>query len=240
MKFKFIQLHKLLSYLPPPFFLFPILKKKKTKGDNVKSIFDSLFTVLAVVYCTLFIWTPYSKAYDACSNEYFEIREANFSCEDVTVKIVSNELTYRFLSFSFTGASLGFNSFFSNIFINQQGTEDANQSVDELVKHELEHVNQREELGEVSFLLSPKWLIEGSADYIRGQPTIEYCEGLANWGEENDTRQFYFESWAKVAYQSQVKGVSFDDLLKTDLHFPENEDIIITKISEIYCPSDKK
>ncbi|WP_445780253.1 hypothetical protein [Shewanella sp.] len=218
--------------------IFPLPSRGKSIFNNLRSILEFLFSVFIIVYCLLFIFTPYSVSLDACESEYFSERSVRFKCEDVDVKVIDSIFVFSILSLSSNVDMLGINTFFNTIFINEKSANKFNQKVSTILKHELEHTNQRVELGFINFFMAPKWLIEGSADYIRGKPTIGFCAGLASWGNDS-SKQFYFESWAKVAYLLQVQDVSYDDLFKKDLHFTESEDVIKAKIAEIYCPAEK-
>lgn len=218
--------------------LFPLPSRGKSIANNIRSLLELFFSVFLIFYCLLFLYTPYSNSIDACESEYFSEKSVRFKCTDMDVKVIDSILVFAILNLSSNVDILGVNTFFNTIFINEKSANKFDQKVSDLLKHELEHTNQRIELGFIDFFMTPKWLIEGSADYIRGKPTIDFCTGLAAWGNES-SKQFYFESWAKVAYLLQVQGVSYDDLFKKDLHFSESEDVIKTKIAEIYCPAEK-
>jgi hypothetical protein len=219
--------------------IFPLPKREKSIVNNIRSLLELFFSFSIIVYCLLFLYTPYSNSIDACESEYFSEKSVRFKCENVDVKVIDNIFIFSILSLSTNVDMLAVNTFFNTIFINKKSANKFDQKVSDLLKHELEHTNQRIELGFIDFFMAPKWLIEGSADYTRGKPTIDFCSGLAAWGDESN-KQFYFESWAKVAYLLQVQGVSYDDLFKKDLYFSDSEDVIKTKIAEIYCPDEKR
>lgn len=214
--------------------IFPLPNRKKSIIFNIRSLIESVVSFFIIMYCLIFFFTPYSTDLDACSSSYFYEREVTFQCEDVVVKVVSNQLVFSALSFSLNFDVLGVNTFFNTIFINKNSAEKLEQKINDILKHELEHSAQKEELGVIGFLLAPKWLIEGTADFIRGKPTVDICTGLKSWGD-GTSKQFYFESWAKVTYLIQVKGVRFADLLKTDIQALESEDVVKNKIFKLYC-----
>lgn len=219
--------------------IFPLPSRGESIAKNMRSLLELFFSVFIIFYCFLFLYTPYSSRIDACESDYFSERSVTFQCDSVDVKVIGNRFVFSILSLSPNIDMLGINTFFNTIFINEKSAKKFGQEVRDILKHELEHTNQRMELGFIGFFMAPKWLIEGSADYIRGKPTVDYCSGLAAWGN-GSRKQFYFESWAKVAYLLQVQGVSYDDLLEKDLHFSESEEVVKIKVAEIYCPAEIK
>lgn len=217
--------------------IFPLPNRKKTFISNIRSLLEFCFSVFIMIYLLLFIFTPYSVSVNACESEYFSEKK-QFKCEDVDVKIVESLPVFLIVSLSFNEDVLGVNSFFNTIFINKNSVEKFNQKISDILKHELEHSNQRIELGLIGFYLTPKWLIEGSADYIRGKPTIGYCRGIASWGD-GSSKQFYFESWAKVFYLLQFQGVSYDELYKNDIILQVSDNEIKTKLADFFCLNEE-
>lgn len=218
--------------------IFPLPDREKSTIVNLRSLVEQLFSIFILSYCFLFIYTPYSSNISACESEYFFEKKVPFKCEDVNVKIIDNLFVFSIINLSFNVDTLGVNSFLNTIFINKASIIKSNQNINDIIKHELEHTNQRMKLGLIGFYMTPKWIIEGSADYVRGKPTIEYCQGFTSWGDDSN-KQFYFESWAKVFYLLKYKGLNFEDLYKNNVILDVNDDVIKTKLADIFCPLEK-
>ena len=212
---------KVLSIIFPIFHKnFPMLSifKKATK------IFESLFSLLLIIYFGLYILTPYSERIDVCKHSYFENKHVIFSCEDVSVYKINNLSYYKILSPFSKDDELGATGFTNKIFVNSTALMKNKQSLSDVLNHELEHVNQKEILGFIKFYSTSKWILEGGAEFHRGKPTIDVCLGFKLWGDEN-IKQKYFESWVKAYYILKIKKMPYIDYLKInnkDIHFDKN------------------
>ena len=194
-------------------------------------LFESLFSLLIIIYLGAYILTPYGDRIDVCKSSYFENKHVTFSCNEVSVYAIKNLTYYKFLSPFATDEELGVTGFTHKIFINTTALRKNKQNLNDLLNHELEHVNQKELLGFIKFYSTPKWILEGGAEFFRGKPTIDVCLGFKSWGNEN-IKQKYFESWVRAYYLLKIKKVSYIDYLRID-----NDDIYFDKdiIFSLFC-----
>ena len=119
--------------------------------------------------------------------------------------------------------------FVNNVFINKtdiaadrvfiRRSYNDSRSLSGVLAHEVAHLFIRKRYGTVTSMLMPTWKNEGYCEYIAGDTTIPFEEGLRLWRENpaDDTRYRYIKYQAMVTYLLEKEGMSADDLFTRDL-----------------------
>lgn len=102
-----------------------------------------------------------------------------------------------------------------------------------VIAHEAMHNQIREHLGLLNYYRLPTWKDEGYCEYIAGETSISFEEGLRRWREkpEDPTRYAYFRYHQMVKYLLDDRGVSVEDLFTQAFDEKEVSDAVFAKIS---------
>ena len=121
----------------------------------------------------------------------------------------------------------------NNILINKSDTandlvymnrpENNKRSLSGVIAHEVTHLFIREKFGNLSGLTLPTWKIEGYCEYIAGDTTITFEEGVRRWKENpsDDSKYSYFKYTLRVKYLLETENLTIDEVFKRD--FDEKE-----------------
>jgi hypothetical protein len=79
---------------------------------------------------------------------------------------------------------------------------------------EVAHLFIRERVGAVRAALMPTWKNEGYCEYLAGDTTITYEEGVSLWraNPRDDSKYRYFKYYAMVKYLLETEKLSIDDV----------------------------
>jgi hypothetical protein len=96
-------------------------------------------------------------------------------------------------------------------------------SLSGVIAHEVTHLFIRERYGSIAAAMMPTWKNEGYCEYIAGDTTIPFEEGLRLWRENpnDDTGYRYIKYQAMIKYLLETEKISIDDLFTKT--FDENE-----------------
>ncbi len=210
--------------------IFPILIHNYSRlsiFNKIKKLLESILSLIIILYIFVYTFSPYTTPLDACAQDYFKNSHVVISCDEVQAKSVRSLAIYNFLSASFNDDELGMTGITNKIFINHYAIKKYQFKEKNIFIHELEHINQRKILGFFNFFLAPTWVLEGGAEYYRGKPTLDICNGFKSFGESSK-QQFYFESWVKAYYLLEVKKISYIDFLsiKSDSNYEVDKRIV--------------
>jgi hypothetical protein len=183
--------------------------------NKIIKICESLFTLVLIIYLGIYAFVPNYKKINLCSNSYFQKEHVVFSCDSVKAYEIENLTYYKILSPFAKNDELGVTGLTNKIFLNSTALMNNDQDFNGVLHHELEHVNQRTILGYIDFYSSPKWILEGGAEFFRGKPTLDVCLGIKSWGE-NNIKQKYFESWVKAYSKLKIEKIPYADYLRID------------------------
>lgn len=88
-----------------------------------------------------------------------------------------------------------------------------------VIAHEVTHLFIRQHYGTVKSSLMPTWKNEGYCEYIAGDTTMPFEEGMRLWRENTsgDTGYRYIKYQAMVKYLLENEGLSVDALFTQDL-----------------------
>jgi hypothetical protein len=95
-------------------------------------------------------------------------------------------------------------------------------SLSGVIAHETMHNQIREYLGIGRYLATPAWKDEGYCEYIAGETTLSFEEGLRRWKEKPDdpSGYAYFRHRQMVKYLLDVEKIGVDELFNRE--FDEN------------------
>ena len=87
-------------------------------------------------------------------------------------------------------------------------------SLSGVIAHETMHNQIREYLGLVKYLKIPKWKDEGYCEYIAGETTFSFEEGVKLWKENqhDDSKYSYFKYHQMVKYLLDDEKISVEEL----------------------------
>lgn len=103
---------------------------------------------------------------------------------------------------------------------------DNQRSLSGVIAHEVTHNLIREKFGLLNSLTSlPNWKDEGYCEYVAGEGTLSFEEGLRRWKENpnNDSKYAYFKYYQMVKYLLDVKKISVEELFNRDFDKKELE-----------------
>lgn len=112
---------------------------------------------------------------------------------------------------------------------------DNRRSLSGIIAHEITHNLIRKRFGLVNSLVKlPKWKDEGYCEYIAGETTLSFEEGVKRWRENpNDSAKYdYFKYHQMVKYLLDDEKISVEDLFKRDFDAKELEAKVFAKISQ--------
>jgi hypothetical protein len=114
--------------------------------------------------------------------------------------------------------------FINNIMINKTDTpadrviinreKNNSRSLSGVIAHEVTHLFIRERYGTIAASMMPTWKNEGYCEYIAGDTTIPFEEGIRLWRENpnDDTGYRYIKYQAMIQYLLEKENISVDDL----------------------------
>jgi len=120
-------------------------------------------------------------------------------------------------------------SFIDNVFINKTdiGTDlvfvnrekNNSRSLSGVIAHEVTHLFIRKRYGSARVILMPAWKNEGYCEYIAGDTTIPFDEGIRLWRENpsDDTGYRYIKYQAMVKYLLETERLTVDQLFTQEL-----------------------
>lgn len=105
-------------------------------------------------------------------------------------------------------------------------------SLSGVVAHEITHNQISKSLGIAKYLRTPKWKDEGYCEYIAGETTISFEEGVKLWKEnpEDSSKYDYFKYHQMVKYLLDVEKISVEDLFEKDFDAKELEKKVYVNI----------
>jgi len=92
-------------------------------------------------------------------------------------------------------------------------------SLSGVIAHETAHLFIRERYGTINASLMPTWKNEGYCEYIAGDTTIPFEEGVRLWKEDpsDDSKYRFIKYQAMVRYLLEVEKLSVDELFTGSL-----------------------
>jgi hypothetical protein len=101
--------------------------------------------------------------------------------------------------------------------------ENNKRSLSGVIAHEVTHLFIRKKLGNLSGLTLPTWKREGYCEYIAGDTTITFEEGIRRWKENpnDDSKYRYFKYYLRVKYLLETEKLTIDEIFNRD--FDERE-----------------
>jgi hypothetical protein len=118
--------------------------------------------------------------------------------------------------------------FINNIFINKSDVgndvvflnrpKNNKRSLSGVIAHEVTHLFIRKKVGTVRASLLPTWKNEGYCEYVAGDTTISYEEGVKLWKENpnDDSKYAYFKYHMMVKYLLETEKLSIEDIFHRD------------------------
>jgi hypothetical protein len=109
-------------------------------------------------------------------------------------------------------------------------------SLSGVIAHEVTHHFIRRKFGVTRSLVSiPKWKNEGYCEYIAGDTSITFEEGIKLWRENptDDSKYAFFKYHQMVKYLLDEEKISVEDLFNRDFDLKELE----AKVFEKICPN---
>jgi len=102
-------------------------------------------------------------------------------------------------------------------------------NIEEIITHEIVHHLTYEMLGFSAYRSFPFWKMEGYAEYAANvavvkkdtlynlHKRIEHLDDESFWGPTFSTPRHYYQSQILIEYLSEVKGLSFNDIVADDI-----------------------
>lgn len=103
---------------------------------------------------------------------------------------------------------------------------DNQRSLGGVIAHEVTHNMVRQKFGLInSFTSLPNWKDEGYCEYVAGETTLSFEEGLRRWRENpnDDARFAYFKYHQMVKFLLDVEKISVEELFSRDFDLKELE-----------------
>lgn len=197
--------------------LFPVFSERyndATFVNKVIKILESILSLIFIIYITAYATIgSYSNKVKYCDNEYFTLETTTIDCESINAYLIENSLIYKFLALTLDEQELGFTGLTGSVFLNHSSITSNQVNIEEVYIHELEHVNQKALLGFIKYHKTPSWVLEGGAEYFRGQPTIPICEDI-NINSFSTKQIYYKQSWILAYYHLELQKLDYLDFLQ--------------------------
>jgi hypothetical protein len=115
-----------------------------------------------------------------------------------------------------------------------RNTEKPNQrSLSGVIAHEVMHNQISRKYGPAKYLKIPTWKDEGYSEYIAGQTTLSFEEGVKLWKLDRKSPHLaYFKYHQMVKYILEVEKVSVEELFEKDFDQKELEQKVFNKICQ--------
>ncbi|HSK72445.1 MAG TPA: hypothetical protein VK892_12150 [Pyrinomonadaceae bacterium] len=116
----------------------------------------------------------------------------------------------------------------NNILVNKSDTandlvylnrpQNNKRSLSGVIAHEVTHLFIRKKLGNLSGFTLPTWKNEGYCEYIAGDTTITFEEGVKLWKENpnDDSKYRYFKYHLRIKYLLETEKLTIDDVFNQD------------------------
>lgn len=107
------------------------------------------------------------------------------------------------------------------VFVNRE--KNNSRSLSGVIAHEVAHLFIRQRLGTIQASLMPTWKNEGYCEYVAGDSTITFDEGIRLWRENpaDDTGYRYIKYHLMIKRLLEKENMTVDELFTRDLN--ENE-----------------
>jgi len=108
-------------------------------------------------------------------------------------------------------------------------------SLSGVIAHEVTHLFIRKKFGLSRAMFSiPTWKNEGYCEYIAGDTTISFADGVQLWKENpaDDSKYAYFKYHQMVKYLLDDEKISVEDLFNRDFDLKELEAKVFEKIAK--------
>lgn len=119
------------------------------------------------------------------------------------------------------------------VFRNDQS--DNQRSLSGVIAHEVTHNLIRKKFGLInSFTSLPNWKDEGYCEYVAGETTLSFAEGVRRWKENpnNESRYAYFKYHQMVKYLLDEEKISVEELFSRDFDEKELAAKVFAKICQ--------
>jgi hypothetical protein len=109
------------------------------------------------------------------------------------------------------------------VFLNRP--EHNKRSLSGVVAHEVAHLFIRKKVGVLRASLMPTWKNEGYCEYVAGDITITYEEGVRLWKEspDDDSKYRYFKYQMMVKYLLETERLSIEEVFSRDFDLKDLE-----------------
>ena len=109
-------------------------------------------------------------------------------------------------------------------------------SLSGVIAHEVTHNQISRKYGLAKYIKIPTWKDEGYSEYIAGETTLSFEEGVKLWKEkgEDSPHLAYFKYHQMVKYLLEVEKISVADLFEKAFDQNELEQKVLVEISKIY------
>jgi hypothetical protein len=98
-------------------------------------------------------------------------------------------------------------------------------SLSGVIAHEVTHLFIRKKVGVLRASLMPTWKNEGYCEYVAGDTTITYEEGIILWKADpnNDSKYRYFKYQMMVKYLLETERLSIEEVFNRDFNLKDLE-----------------
>lgn len=118
--------------------------------------------------------------------------------------------------------------------------QDNKRLLSNVIAHEVTHLLIQNKIGLIkSFVSLPRWKAEGYCEYVAGETTISYEEGLRRWqaNPNDDSKYLYFKYQQMVKYLLDDEKTSVEELFNRDFNEKELAETVFQKLVTIDQPS---
>ncbi|GAC1396056.1 MAG: hypothetical protein NVSMB56_10540 [Pyrinomonadaceae bacterium] len=113
--------------------------------------------------------------------------------------------------------------------------QDNKRSLSNVIAHEVTHILIQNKLGLIkSFVSLPRWKAEGYCEYVAGETTISFEEGVRRWkaNPNDDSKYLYFKYHQMAKYLLDDEKISVEELFNRDFDEKELAAKVFSKISQ--------
>ncbi|MEZ5344782.1 MAG: hypothetical protein R2681_04410 [Pyrinomonadaceae bacterium] len=106
-------------------------------------------------------------------------------------------------------------------------------SLSGVIAHEVTHNQISKKYGLVKYMRIPRWKDEGYAEYIAGETTLSFEEGVKLWkANDNSPHLVYFKYHQIVKFLLETENVSVSDLFEKEFDVKELEQKVFKRVCQ--------
>lgn len=122
----------------------------------------------------------------------------------------------------------------ANNLVFRNAEQDNKRPLSDVIAHEVTHLLIQNKLGLAKSFALPRWKVEGYCEYVAGDTTIGFEEGVRRWkaNPNDDSTYLYFKYQQMAKYLLDDEKISVEELFNRDFDEKELSAKVFSKIGQ--------